>query len=69
MIEFKRFVDVVITLLFVGAIIWMVDDAATNGDDFSKEQRLYCEMVQIHKESNGHYGWPDFRANANEVCK
>ena len=66
MIEFFK---VLVWMAFVGAIIWMVDDAATNGDELSQEQRLYCEMVQIHRESNGNYGWPDFRANADEACK
>ena len=69
MLEIKRFAKVVITLVFVGAFIWMVDDVATNGDELSHEQRLYCEMVQIYKESNGHYGWPDFKGVASEFCQ
>ena len=63
------FIKVIAIMLFAGAVIWMVDDAATNGDELSQEQRLYCEMVQIHNESNGHYGWPDYRGVARRVCK
>ena len=69
MLEFKRFAKIVITLVFVGAVIWVMDDAATNGDELSQEQALYCEMVQIHEESNGVYGWPDFKVIAEEICK
>ena len=65
----RDFIKVIAVMIFVGTIIWMVDDAATNGDELSQEQRLYCEMVQIHKESNGNYGWPDFKGVAEEVCE
>lgn len=63
------FIKVIAVMVFAGAVIWMVDDAATNGDELSHEQLLYCEMVQIHKESNGNYGWPDFKQIAEEVCE
>lgn len=62
----RDFIKVIAVMVFASAVIWV---AATNGDELSQEQRLYCEMVQIHKESNGNYGWPDFRSDANEVCK
>lgn len=65
----RDFIKVIAVMVFAGAVIWMADDAATNGDELSQEQRLYCEMVHIHKESNGRYGWPDFRSNADEVCE
>lgn len=25
------------------------------------EQEHYCEMVEIHQDSNGQYGWPPFK--------
>lgn len=65
----RDFMKVVAVMVFAGAVIWMADDAATNGDELSHEQRLYCEMVQIHRESNGNYGWPDFKRIAEEVCE
>ena len=66
MLEFMRILGV---MTLVGAIIYTLDDATTNGDELTQEQSLYCEMVQIHKESNGNYGWPDFKGIAEEVCK
>lgn len=65
----RDFIKVIAVMVFAGAVIWMADDAATNGDELSHEQRLYCEMVQIHNESNGNYGWPDFKQIAEEVCE
>lgn len=65
----RDFIKIVAVLTFAGAVIWMADDAATNGDELSHEQRLYCEMVKIHNESNGNYGWPDFKQIAEEVCE
>lgn len=63
------FIKIIAVMVFAGAVIWMADDAATNGDELSHEQRLYCEMVQIHSESNGNYGWPDFKQITEEVCE
>lgn len=34
-----------------------------------QQQDLYCEMVGIYKETKGEYGWPDYKGNAEEVCK
>lgn len=38
-------------------------------DSLSKEQALYCEMTAAFKNTNGQYGWPDYRGNARKVCK
>ena len=44
-----------------------------SGDSIEREQRAqqesYCEMVGLYVESNGEYGWPDYKGNAKEVCK
>jgi hypothetical protein len=29
--------------------------------DHEETDRLYCEMVEIHKASGGEYGWPAYR--------
>jgi hypothetical protein len=34
-----------------------------------QQQAEYCEMVTIHKNTGGQYGWPDFRNNFDKVCK
>lgn len=38
-------------------------------DSLSKEQALYCEMTAAFKNTNGQYGWPDYRGNSAKVCK
>ena len=35
----------------------------------TKEAQLYCEMVQTYKDTNGQYGWPDYRGEFRKVCK
>lgn len=29
----------------------------------------YCEMVEMHIESQGENGWPDYKGNYSEACK
>jgi hypothetical protein len=30
-------------------------------DDY--QARIYCDMRQIHKDTNGEFGWPDYRSD------
>ena len=32
-----------------------------------EDERMYCEMVDIHRASNGAYGWPPYKGT--EGCK
>lgn len=32
------------------------------------EDRLYCDMVQQHKESGGEVGWPDYKGIYDTEC-
>lgn len=45
-------------VLFVGTV-WVF--TADNSTTAMTEQEQYCEMVKIYIDSNGQYGWPDFR--------
>lgn len=47
-------------VLLVGLVLYTLDDA--------RDVDPYCEMVGIYNETNGQYGWPDYRGNADEVC-
>lgn len=38
-------------------------------DELTKAENTYCEMVATFKETNGQFGWPDYRENFSEVCK
>ncbi len=33
-----------------------------------QEQQLYCEMVQMYKDTGGENGWPDYKRNFGRVC-
>lgn len=35
----------------------------------TKEAQLYCDMVQTYKNTQGQYGWPDYRGEFRKVCK
>tara|TARA_Y100000593_G_scaffold94032_1_gene191289 strand:- start:66446 stop:66634 length:189 start_codon:yes stop_codon:yes gene_type:complete len=37
--------------------------------ELQAQQKQYCEMVELHKESGGEYGYPDYQRNFEEVCK
>lgn len=57
-------------IFFITMAVFFAGIQAVMGDNDREMQRLeYCEMVQLHKQTNGHYGWPDYRGNAGEVCK
>lgn len=55
-------------LILTGAVLITLDHARSP-DELDREQATYCEMVKTFKETNGQYGWPDYRGNAAEVCK
>jgi len=31
-------------------------------------QQRYCNMVDLHQDTNGEHGWPDYQNNYSEVC-
>lgn len=59
-----------IILILIGVVVMLTLSHATSArDDLEAMQAEYCEMTKLHKETNGQLGWPDYRGNANEVCK
>ncbi|BAO20644.1 hypothetical protein [Pseudomonas phage PPpW-3] len=50
-------------------LVVLVNAPEQRADELDKDQSLYCEMVQTFKDTNGQYGWPDYRGNAAKVCK
>lgn len=46
----------------------IVASLAATGDQKEAEVQdaHYCEMVALHKESGGEYGWPEF--NGDKQC-
>jgi len=47
--------------------VWAI---ASDGDYEAelRNQQHYCEMVNLHIESDGENGWPDYRGYYWEVC-
>lgn len=45
----------------------MIHNPADAPDDQDLEQKHYCEMVQIYRESGGEFGWPDYN-NMAHLC-
>lgn len=50
-------------------IVAMLVNNPDEPDDLTKAETTYCEMVQQFKETNGQFGWPDYRGDAAKVCK
>lgn len=53
----------------IGAIAIFVVGLSMAGCEQAEEQAqhdLYCEMVQIHKDSNGQYGWPAYDGECDQ---
>ena len=57
--EKMAFILVLIVALIVMAIL---------GDEPEHLQTNYCQMVTIYIESDGEFGWPDYKGNYAEVC-
>lgn len=58
----KLFGFVMISVLLAASILAITAPLA---DDQDLELKHYCEMVQIYRESDGEYGWPDYDNRAN----
>lgn len=37
-------------------------------DQNDREQDHYCNMVELFNDSDGEYGWPDYKETYNESC-
>lgn len=61
--------NAVIYILIGIAVMLTLSHATSARDDLEAMQNEYCEMTQLHKETKGQFGWPDYRGNAKEVCK
>lgn len=57
-----------IILAIIAVILSGCSDPALERE-LQAQQDHYCEMVRLHVESNGEYGYPDYQRNYKEVCK
>ena len=35
----------------------------------NEQSEIYCEMVLIHNQTGGEFGWPDYNENFDRECK
>lgn len=55
--------------LFITAIISIF--AVVGAGDYqeaTQQETAYCDMVKLHKETNGESGWPDYQGNYAQRC-
>ena len=54
-----------ITIFLLGSILLV----SANDSELERDaDQNYCEMVDLHKQSNGDLGWPDYK-NTYKGCK
>ena len=34
----------------------------------NEQSEIYCEMVEMFKQTGGGYGWPDYKETFNKEC-
>lgn len=57
-----------IALIALGALLICIIGDASGPDDLDIQKSNYCDMHRIFQESNGAYGWPDFKGSYSEQC-
>ena len=57
-------------LLLVG-VLSLIFGLVGNADyqDALDEEALYCEQTLLFENSDGQYGWPDYKDIREEVCE
>lgn len=59
-----------IEFVVITAVVFMLIATIPRFDDEPQQtNNLYCEMVEINKDTGGEDGWPDFQQNYDEMCK
>ena len=56
-------------LVIAAVVLVLITIVPTFDDEPQQTHDLYCEMVEIHKDTGGEYGWSDYNQNYDEVCK
>jgi hypothetical protein len=59
--------DLLIATGILCVLLAVLHVGSTDHKSARDDERMYCEMVEIHRASNGAYGWPPYKGE--EVCK
>ena len=55
-----NFIQGVLVCLFIVFVVLILSDQAPQDNT---EARIYCDMQQIYQDTNGEFGWPDYRSD------
>lgn len=55
-------------LILILAIVVLTVVHSTTDEEISND-KYYCEMVKIYKDSYGENGWPDYKNTYAELCE
>lgn len=55
------------TISLIAIIIALLVSGQINKNETENDQ--YCDRVSDYIESNGEYGWPDYKNNYEKYCK
>ena len=60
-----------ITALLLVGVLSLIFGLVGNADyqDALKEEALYCQQTLLFENSNGQYGWPDYKEVREKVCE
>jgi hypothetical protein len=61
----QNFLLAVSAALIITILIAIAPDAK---EERIAQQALYCEMVELSIETDGEFGWPDFRNRYTKDC-
>ena len=56
-------------ILGIAAGIWITNSDFTDEAVMDHETRQYCVMVELHKQTQGDAGWPDYDNRYERDCK
>lgn len=54
-------------LAFIAVVALMNIAGHMDCEDVDRQQKQYCEMTKLYRQSNGEEGWPAY--NGEEGCK
>ena len=57
-----------IALIITAIISLFAVVGAGDYQDAVQQEAAYCEMVKLHKKTNGESGWPDYKGSYAERC-
>ena len=61
---FMKLQDWFVVFVFFMLVLTIVFPTETQNE----ESEIYCEMVEMFKQTGGDYGWPDYKETFDKEC-